>query len=175
VLYLLDANVLITAQNTYYPIDTVPEFWAWLVHKGQAGDLKIPLENYEEVKDGSTDEEQDLLFAWIKRQDVTAAILLDEAVEPDLVADVINNGYAPDLTDDETLQIGRDPFLIAYALASPANRCVVTTEVSAPSKQRQNRRIPDVCATLGASCCNTFTMMRALGFRTGWSPAAPPP
>ena len=57
VLYLLDANVLITAQNTYYPIDTVPEFWAWLVHKGQAGDLKIPLENYEEVKDGSTDEE----------------------------------------------------------------------------------------------------------------------
>jgi hypothetical protein len=73
----------------------------------------------------------------------TEAILLDEAVEPNLVADVINNGYAPDLTDDETLQIGRDPFLIAYALASPANRCVVTTEVSAPSKRRQNRRIPD--------------------------------
>jgi hypothetical protein len=87
--------------------------------------LKIPLENYEEVKDGSTDEEQDLLFAWVKREDVTEAILLDEAVEPNLVADVINNGYATDLTDDETLQIGRDPFLIAYALASPANRCVV--------------------------------------------------
>jgi Domain of unknown function (DUF4411) len=132
VLYLLDANVLITAHNFYYPIDTVPEFWAWLVHKGEAGDLKIPLENYEEVKDGSTDEEQDLLFAWIKREDVTAAILLDEEAEPHLVADVINNGYAADLTDDETLQIGRDPFLIAYALASLANRCVVTTEVSAP-------------------------------------------
>ena len=58
VLYLLDANVLITAHNTYYAINTVPEFWAWLAHKGQAGDLKIPLENYEEVKDGSTDEEQ---------------------------------------------------------------------------------------------------------------------
>ena len=101
--------------------------------------------------------------------------MLDEAVEPNLVADVINNGYAPDLTDDETLQIGRDPFLIAYALASPANRCVVTTEVSAPSKQRQNRRIPDVCATMGVSCCNTFAMNKALGFRTGWSPAAPSP
>jgi len=101
--------------------------------------------------------------------------LLDEAVEADLVADVINNGYAPDLTEDEILQIGRDPFLIAYALASPANRCVVTTEASAPSKQRQNRRIPDVCATMGVSCCNTFAMTKALGFRTGWSSAAPPP
>jgi hypothetical protein len=172
---MIKMRVLITAHNSYYPIDTVPEFWTWLVHKGQAGDLKIPLENYEEVKDGSTDEEQDLLFAWIKREDVKEAILLDEAVEPNVVADVINNGYAPDLTDDETLQIGRDPFLIAYALASPATRCVVTTEVSAPSKRRQNRRIPDVCVTMGVSCCNTFAMNKALGFKTGWSPDAPSP
>ncbi len=49
-LYLLDANVLITAHNLYYAIDAVPEFWAWLVHKGSAGDLKMPLENYEEVR-----------------------------------------------------------------------------------------------------------------------------
>ena len=26
-LYLLDANVLITAHNLYYPIDSVPEFF----------------------------------------------------------------------------------------------------------------------------------------------------
>jgi hypothetical protein len=169
-LYLLDANVPITAHNSYYPIDTVPEFWAWLVHKGQANELKIPLENYEEVKDGSTDEKQDLLFAWIKNKEIAAAILLDEEVDPDLVADVINNGYAPDLTEDEIVQIGRDPFLIAYALASPADRTVVTTEGSAPSKQRQNRRIPDVCATMGVLCCNTFAMMKALGFKTGWTP-----
>ena len=26
-LYLLDANVLITANLTYYPLDQVPEFW----------------------------------------------------------------------------------------------------------------------------------------------------
>nr|WP_234706678.1 DUF4411 family protein [Ensifer aridi] len=25
--YLLDANVLITAKNQYYPIHRVPEFW----------------------------------------------------------------------------------------------------------------------------------------------------
>jgi uncharacterized protein DUF4411 len=169
-LYLLDANVLITAHNLYYPLDGVPEFWAWLVHKGGVGDLKMPRENYEEVKDGGTDEEKDLLFGWIKAAEVKAAILFDEKVDPELVARVINEGYAPDLTDDEVVQLGRDPFLIAYALASPANRCVVTTEVSAPRKQRQNRRIPDVCATMGIVCCNTFAMMKALGFKTGWTP-----
>ena len=82
--YLLDANVLITAHSLYYPIDVVPEFWAWLVHKGSAGDLKMPLENYEEVKDGSTDEEKDLLFGWIKSEEVKASILFDEQVDPAL-------------------------------------------------------------------------------------------
>lgn len=169
-LYLLDANVLITAHNLYYPIDAVPEFWAWLVHKGGSGDLKMPLENYEEVKDGSTDEEKDLLFGWIKAAEIKTAILFNEEVDASVVARVIDEGYAPDLTDDEVVQIGRDPFLIAYALASPANRCVVTTEVSAPSKQRQNGRIPDVCATMGIACCNTFAMTKALGFKTAWTP-----
>jgi hypothetical protein len=169
-LYLLDANVLITAHNLYYSIDAVPEFWDWLVHKGSAGDLKIPLENYEEVKDGSTDEEKDLLFGWVKSESVKAAILFDEEVDSALVARVINEGYAPDLTDDETVQIGRDPFLIAYALAAPADRCVVTTEVSKPRMQRQNRRIPDVCTTMGVGCCDTFRMTKVLGFKTGWKP-----
>jgi Domain of unknown function (DUF4411) len=27
-LYLFDANVLITAKNTYYPIDQIPEYWS---------------------------------------------------------------------------------------------------------------------------------------------------
>jgi len=167
-LYLLDANVVITAHNLYYPIDRVPEFWSWLVHKGKAGDLKMPRENYEEIKDGSKDEEKDLLYGWIATDDVKAAILFDEHVDPNLVAHVIDNGYAPDLTEDETLQLGRDPFLIAYALASPAERCVVTTETSSPRRQRQNRKIPDVCTTMGVTCCDTFAMMKTLGFKTNW-------
>lgn len=30
-LYLLDANILITAANTYYGISQVPEFWSWCI------------------------------------------------------------------------------------------------------------------------------------------------
>jgi len=75
-----------------------------------------------------------------------AGLLLDEAVDPDLVNTVVEKGYASDRTDDQLEEIGRDPFLVAYAM-SGANRWVVTREVSAPSKTRQNRRLPDVCAT----------------------------
>lgn len=45
-LYLLDANVLITANNTYYPVDRVPEYWEWLTHMSKAGYIKMPLENF---------------------------------------------------------------------------------------------------------------------------------
>ncbi|MBI3208790.1 MAG: DUF4411 family protein [Candidatus Solibacter usitatus] len=36
-LYLLDANILITAHKSYYPLDQVPEFWSWLKHQAEAG------------------------------------------------------------------------------------------------------------------------------------------
>jgi len=52
VLYLLDANILITSANTYYGIAQVPEFWMWLLHQGESGVIKIPLEMYEEVVEG---------------------------------------------------------------------------------------------------------------------------
>jgi hypothetical protein len=166
-LYLLDANVPITANNLYYPINAVPEFWTWLEHRGAAGLLKMPLEIFEEIREGGN-ADQDLLYTWVQDDAHKAAILLDEKVAADLVTRVLERGYAADLTDEEIEQIGRDPFLIAYALASPADRCVVTTEVSSPGRQRQNRRIPDVCQSLGVTCCDNFAMFRALGFSTNW-------
>jgi len=165
--YLLDVNVLITAHHLYYPVDAVPEFWDWLVHQGNAGAIKMPIETLEEVRDGSTDAERDLLFAWIQDAEHRRAILLEEDVQPELVQRVIAH-YATDLTDDELEAIGRDPFLIAHALADVANRCVVTTEVSKRRLQRQNRHIPDVCADAGVQCCDTFTMLRVLRFSTRW-------
>jgi len=165
-LYLLDANVLITANTQYYPIDQVPEFWSWIQHQASAGHVKIPLEVMEEVKAGPR--HGDRLIEWISQDDNYEALLLQETVDAVLVQRVVDVGYAPDLTDDEVEKIGRDPFLIAYALASPADRCVITTEVSRPSKQRSNRMIPDVCRTFGVQCFGQFVLNRNLGFRTGW-------
>lgn len=166
-LYLLDANVLITASNSYYPIDQIPEFWAWLLYQGGLGNVKLPVEILEEILAGRKND--DPLLDWMKDKDNRAALELDESVDASLVQTVVSEGYAPDLTDDEIEEVGRDPFLIAYGMAD-GNRCVVTTEVSSPRKKRQNRKIPDVCSFFSVACCNPFQLNRALGFSTAWRP-----
>ena len=162
-LFLFDASAFITANNTYYPIERVPEFWEWIAHQASLGNVKLPLEIFDEVLPGR--KKDDPLPDWMK--DHRYAILLDEAVDPMLVQRVLNEGYAADLTDDELEEIGRDPFLVAYAMAGP-DRCVVTSESSSPKKQRKNRRIPDVCSTFGVKCTEPFYVYRTLGFSTAW-------
>ena len=172
-LYLIDANVLITANNLYYGIEAVPEYWEWLAHHSAQGNMKIPLECYEEILDGSNDAERDLLYAWVREEQHKTAILFEEDVDTNLVQSVVTNGYAADLTDVELEQIGRDPFLIAHALRHPGNRVVVTTERSRPSAQRQNRMIPDVCRAFGIECFDPFRMYKTLGFSTQWRHGRP--
>ena len=164
-LYLLDANVLITAHNSYYPIDRIPEFWEWLVHQGSNDLVKIPIEIIEEVQAGH---KNDLLYKWIRDASNRDALRLEEEVDSILLQHTVHDGYANNLTDDEIEQLGRDPFLMAYGLVN-SERCVVTTEVSKPSKVRQNRHIPDVCKTLGVQCCGPFELNRTLGFSTTWN------
>lgn len=164
-LYLLDANVLIDANRDYYPIDRVPEFWDWLEHHGELGTVGVALEIYEEVKDGN-----DALATWIKQPGVSDALKLNAEVDAALVGRAVSEGYAPNLTEDEVLKLGRDPFLLAYALSAPADHCIVTTEVSKPSKLRANRRLPDVARGFGIDSCNTFELTRRLDFRTNWRP-----
>jgi hypothetical protein len=162
-LYLLDANVLIDANRDYYPIERVPEFWDWLVHMGRLGSVKIPLEVYEEIKNG-----KDKLAEWAKQGETEKALLLEEEIDVSLVSQVVNAGYANDLTDDEVEILGRDPFLIAHALKAKEERIVVTTEVSKPSRKRANRHVPDVCRTFDIASCNTFQFVRNLNFSTNW-------
>lgn len=161
-LYLLNANVLIDANRDYYPISRVPEFWDWLVDRASKQQAKIPLEMYEEILKGN----EDHLTRWVK--DNRGTLLLDEKVDAGLVAHVTASGYAPDLDDEEIQRLGRDPFLIAYALSDSAQRIVVTTEVSKPTKQRANRRIPDVCDDPGVRCYDPFDFIEALDFTTSW-------
>lgn len=163
-LFLIDANVLIEANRDYYPLSRVPEFWDWLMYQGEIGSIKIPLEMYEEVVIG-----EGVLVEWLLRTDVRDALVLQEESDPTLVDGVVSIGYAADLADDEQLKLGRDPFLVAYARSSPADRCVVTTEVSKPSKKRANRHVPDVCTANGVQCCNTFELTRRLDFSTRWT------
>ena len=162
-LYLLDANVLIDAKRHYYPLDMVPEFWEWLVHMAQRGTIKVPQEVYDKITDGN----QDDLANWLKSN--KSDLLFAEEVDTEIIKRVIEQGYSPDLAESDVEKLNEDPFLIAYALVDKEHRRVVTTEVSRPSRVGANRHIPDVCRDLGVSCCNTFTLLRELDFRTGWN------
>ena len=133
-IYLLDANVLIDANRDYYNMDRVPEFWEWLEEQGRRDRVKIPFELHEEINSGN-----DALAEWAKNRSVKEALLLDEEADPALVDRTVRIGYAPDLSDDDLGKLGRDPFLVAYALVDGRARCVVTTEISKPKRKRANR------------------------------------
>ena len=164
-LHLIDANAIIDAKDLYFAMDQVPEFWDWLIHQGQEGRVKIPTEIFEEISPGR--DKDDPFYQWRKDKATAEALVLNEEADEDTVRRILTEGYAPDLNDNEIEQIGRDPFLIAYALAAD-DRTVVSTEVSKPTLIRQNRRLPDVCSRFGVRCINTFQMNRALSWRTNW-------
>lgn len=157
-LYLLDANVLITADRDYYPMDRIPQFWDWLLEHSAKGNIKMPCEIFDEVVNGRADD----LVKWLKANKTD--VQLDEEVDIDLLREVIDLGYAPDLKDVEVEKLGADPFIVAYARMKPG-RCVVTLETSTPKKQRANRHVPDVCKSFSIQCCDTFTLIRELDFR----------
>lgn len=159
-MFLLDANVLIDAHRDYYPLDRVPPFWAWLVTHGEAGMIKIPDAIYRELLAGG-----DELREWAHEPGTQSALRLSEDPAVSHIQQAVELGYASDLTDIELESIGRDPFLIAHCLVDSANRTIVTTEVSRPSRQRANRHLPDVCADLGLVCINTYELIRVLDFR----------
>ena len=168
-LYLLDANTLIDAKRDYYPISRVPEFWDWIIFQGQQGIIKIPIEVYEEFSDTKDkDGEKDELAIWAEHIEIRNSLLLDEEAEQDLVARITYGGYVANPTDDELEKIGRDPFLLSYALKDINNRCIVTTESSKPSRTGANRHIPDVCKDFKIRCINNFQMIRELNFSTDW-------
>ena len=92
-LYILDANTLIDAKRDYYPIERVPEFWDWLVYQGEKGNIKVPIEIYEEFTDKADKEgNKDELAAWAEKPGVREALLLDEEAEQHLVARIPTTG-----------------------------------------------------------------------------------
>lgn len=160
-IYLLDANVLIRAHEDYYPIDRIPQFWDWIQNEADQGRVKLPFEIHGElsVYEGA-------LKQWVTNPTTSQKLILNAQVDPYKLNHVLDNGYAPDLAASELEKIGRDPFLVAYALESQPDFTVVTKEVSKPSKQRANRKVPDVCTSIGVRCISDFQFFRERNFTT---------
>ncbi len=160
-MYLIDANVLITAKNTYYPLEHIPQFWDWLIEQGESNAIKMPREIYDEVAGGTDD-----LANWIKSPDAKNALLLDEEADLALVRKALRDGYQsndPNFTDSELIKVGRDAFLVSYGLVD-SGRTVVTKEVTKRTKRLGATRLPDACDDCEVRWCDDFKMYRALDF-----------
>ena len=164
-LYLLDSNVLITANDTYYELERIRPFWDWIRAEAKRNVVKIPREMWDEITPANNDFQH-----WLSANQEDLAI--HEVRSPSLVESVLLNGYGfnrSDLDDITTVEQTNDAMLIAYALADRSNRCVVTLEGAQRPDARlpkpHNRKIPLVCHRLGVTCIDTFDLIRELDFR----------
>lgn len=159
-MFLIDANVLITANKSYYEFGRVDEFWEWVLYQSGNGNVKVPLEILEEIEIGN-----DKLSTWGSLNKDT--LILDEHVDYTLLERVYSEGYAPDLESNDRSAIGADAYLIAYALSQLKYRTIVTLEKK-NKKTRRNRSIPSVCIDLGVRYCDPFVFGKKLNFSTKW-------
>lgn len=160
-LFLLDANVLIDANRDYYPIEDIPEFWDWILFNAENDKVKIPIEILEELINGN-----DLLAKWCKKN--KKILTLDESAEPEKVSQCVEIAYSTNPNDIDVEKLGRDPFLLSYAIEDANSRTIVTTEISKPSKKGVNRKLPDACESLNIQCVHSFQFFKVLQFKTNW-------
>ena len=142
-LRLLDANVFITAKNTYYGLDIVPAFWSWLEDQAVVGTLASTDLIYDELKDGGDD-----LADWVReRQQLIFHVRSDSATLAGYV-DRIHRWARREGYRDHVIanfMDCADPFLIGAAAQD--GHTIVTQEVLSTSKRKI--KIPNVCKDLG--------------------------
>lgn len=172
-LYLIDANVLIKAHDEYYPIDRIPQFWEWMLKNARNNLIKMPFEMLAEVKAGppkkDADLDEDKLLRWLSQGDHEKVLRYSSNADRVLVNKVFDEGYdLPHPSTAELRKIGKDPLLIAYALARP-DTVVVTLEKkqenATDTMKRHKRGIPFVCRKMGIRSIDTFDLIRELDFR----------
>ena len=160
--YVVDTNFFIEAHRAYYPIDVVHSFWNKVSDLAGRGRI-ISIDKVKKEIYGSND----ALEEWCKSN------LPDDFFKKTTL--VINEykivtGWATGKADhfkpaalSEFLDADEaDAFIIAYALADPENKVVVTQEISEPDRKNKVK-IPDACIGVNVKYMNTMEMLRELG------------
>lgn len=160
-IYVLDSNFFIQAHRSYYPIDIATGFWNKVRQLAVEGKVisidKVKKEIYHK---------NDALKEWC-RNNLPEDFFKDTSIVMTEYAQVANwaiskSGHYSLKALNEFLDADEaDAFLVAYCLADPANRFVVTQEVSEPNRQNKVK-IPDACIALNVSYVNTIEMFRQL-------------
>jgi hypothetical protein len=152
-MYLLDANVFITAKNVHYDFTVVPGFWDWIDHavsNRQAVSIDRVLSELRAQRDE--------LSRWVQGRPEMFRRTTD-ALAPALarIAAWATSQPHYEAAALATFLDSADYYLVAHALTF--GDTVVTHEVPAPSA-RKRVKIPDACRGVGVDYVSPFAMLR---------------
>jgi hypothetical protein len=157
--FWLDANVLIEAQNRWYPFELVPKFWGLLSEEIESGSICCPKAVFDEIvprKDQLDNRVKDQLSVWVKtRKDDGLCVPPTDAIQAQfkLIADHVVANFSRHHYE-EFLTVA-DPWLIATA------KVIGGTVVTGESESRKKKiRIPSICRAFAIPCIDLPTMVR---------------
>ncbi len=160
-IFVLDANVFISAKNSYYPFDIVPAFWNGLIRFSAEGRVHSIDRIKKQLEDGN-----DELADWIKAGNMAEAFANSGTSEVVKAYEEIvnwvqrNSQFTPPAK--EAFATDPDGWLVAYVKASHGT-VLVTQEVYKPG-MKWKVPIPNICNAFGIKYTDTFAMLRELGF-----------
>lgn len=162
--FILDANVFITASRRYYAFDLVPPFWSALIEHANVGHIVSVDRVRDEISRGNDDlsvwADGDFHHAFQSTNDTEVLARYAEIVAWSQNQNQYNSAAKAEFARAENA----DPWLVAYAAVHGG--IVVTHEVIDPNVRRKIP-IPNVCNAYGVECTDTYDMLRSLKIRLG--------
>ncbi len=165
-LYVIDADVFITAKNRYYAFDICPGFWKGVIRRHLDGRVISVDRVRSELLAGRETED---LVQWVKR-DLPVSFFrgVNEAAVAAKYTEVMMWAQRSTRFMDAAkakFATGADGWLVAFAAVHDA--IVVTNEQPAPDSKR-DIKLPDVCEQFGVPYRDVFSMLREVGARFEW-------
>jgi len=157
--YLLDANVFITAKRDHYRFKTFPGFWKLLHSQGNATHRVESLVCVRKELEVQKDD----LCAWVKT--CPGAMFVPEANAKTAAAAPSVSTWAtthPTYTKAAVAEFLSVPdfWLVCHAMAH--GHTVVTHEQSSPNSQKRVK-LPDACNAMGVGWCTPWQMLEDMG------------
>ena len=157
--YWIDADVLISAKNGTYPLNTrVAEvFWSILAGAFEEGTVKMTRRARKEVLSGDDD-----LADWLsRRRDLVTET--PREVQDFAKKEIGGYLYSKDqhnylMRHINRFSSGADPWIIAHAKIDGG--AIVTNEESEPKSRKP--KIPDVCSHFKVKCIHVHKLIKCL-------------
>ena len=173
-LYLLDANIYIQAQGSYYDMEFCPGFWEFLdqatIVKQLASIKEIQTELKQptppKAKAGEKQKEEDKLSVWVKERDHHFQDNTDPKTQEcfaEIVERLMSQPHLNVTSRDAFLDCA-DPWIIAKAMALASEGvevCIVTHEKKVPNNSTKVK-VPNVCEYFGIAYTDCFTLLRSI-------------